>query len=1454
MPIDLQCPRCNKRYRVGDQLADKKVKCKGCGYIIPVAVGGGAATPAGVKGRGAARQAVVVEEAPEAESLDSAAFDAVEQTGVVDDQPIRRGLFGGLRRADGKILSAAPTRADPDDPEGGGTAAPKSVRALTTGPSQLRDNAMTLGLSLVAVVAPLGVGAYLAFQTPTAGGTIVGDVLSGVVRLGVVAPCVLLGVVIAAKVMRFQLASSPYLRALAVHGAGVAAVMATALLATQRMGASWLDSDAGFIRVVAGVLAMGATFGALWYLFSLQALEAVIAWLISSVTTVIGLCLAGFVVSAIVIPAARSATGASGPAVAMELTRSAPVIDLGGTLSRRRESAGNMERIKQAVLAHMGRFGGMAPVSFQLLTKSVIDERFTRSPFDGQPYQLNPNPIKEGDGGSADYIVSIDAADLGQNRVAVALLADGSVRLLTNDDLKAMSDRIDRHRAEQEQQKAEAANAQAENSQAANTAPKPASESGTVGQITVKQPAPAAQPKDRQTADGKPVPPPPVDEFAEQAAPTFAEDAEDASTGGAASRRVHRLASVPMLFNPIGSPALEGVSDVRAAAGASPWVFVKGRREAGGGDTWERFDASQDVGNWKPSGSRILLENQLGPMIFSPSGELVVRQKQAVVATIETWSFNSGQLVQTIDGRGTSDLIGFIDEDRFIVAGGFPDARVAVVSIKSGKRVLELMPPSGFTFYGRACSISPDGTLVAAPATGETPALLLYNTSGGVNKRVVLPGFTGERFRGSVTPEASAFSHDGKKVAVVVRHFQSSLLFVVGVAEGKLLASFEYPDFTFALRSSPGLGGEGPFIQWLADTDCVVLKDYVVVDTNTGRVAGCIDLDDVRLMHNVGGGKLLAWRGGLGAGMHLDVGTLDAEKLKARLEAAKAAGPMQFDPPDVAAGSARFAAANVTAPRATGSSTLGAAADPAGTPTAKAVETPIAIDAPYSRIREVLFSRPPAAPAAVVALAPPGSSKREWDPLRDPDFVLQRIDLASGAAGGTAVHLPLFSKLLAISPDATLAVVASDIGDRVVRHSMARLDVISLMSGKPTAAFAPYADLNAAAATKPPEGNNNAGEKPKVVAGPYSVIWAGMTENNDGLLTLSGSHVLVRWSLSGHKAMWARTNVLAAPVFSPHGKYLVVFENNNALLLIDPNTSDPVGSLGAEPLVGNELKGGRFSSDGAAFYGMTTNGLFRWDVKSGQAGNPITTEAIGDVEDLGDGHLLADDRIFDAGKNAFVFKYVPVGGRHLYDAPSPGRHWYVARSLEDGAPYLCSAAIPTPEHLQLAAKLAADPPLIRPGVQVGLQVSCGSATDKVQQSLAARLKNRRLDQGETVATLKVVATESPTGEEASFVHGHNPFAQDPNAERVQLQQYECYFDLVDGQGRVLYGSPKTQIIRTAGIAGVMLKQGQSVSEKLEEILQQQVLSWANAVYLPTYLSASGQITQRPEALLGVNKP
>jgi hypothetical protein len=96
----------------------------------------------------------------------------------------------------------------------------------------------------------------------------------------------------------------------------------------------------------------------------------------------------------------------------------------------------------------------------------------------------------------------------------------------------------------------------------------------------------------------------------------------------------------------------------------------------------------------------------------------------------------------------------------------------------------------------------------------------------------------------------------------------------------------------------------------------------------------------------------------------------------------------------------------------------------------------------------------------------------------------------------------------------------------------------------------------------------------------------------------------------------------------------------------------------------------------------------------------------------------------------------------------------------------------------------------------------------------------------------------------------NPFREDPNAEKVAIQQYECFYDLVDAKGQILFGS-KPALIRMDDVSGVSLTKGQSVTEKLEEILQMRVGSWAAGIRVPGYLTASGEIGPRAERVLTV---
>ena len=934
---------------------------------------------------------------------------------------------------------------------------------------------------------------------------------------------------------------------------------------------------------------------------------------------------------------------------------------------------------------------------------------------------------------------------------------------------------------------------------------------------------PQAPPGMRLTADGKPIPPPPVD-IAADPAPALSDAAEGSNLRG------RRPAAVPSILKILEPPNFGEVLEMRAPGIASPWIFTK--RKGVGGDLWERYNTAENADTWKPSG-HVQLSEGGSTMIFGPSGEYIARQGNTGGATIEVWSLSDGQLVQSIDGTGMTGLLGFINRDQFVVAGA-GRGMLVVVSAKTGQKVRDMFAPRGTSFNGRECSISPDGSTVAMPVRGgeSPPAVMLYNTGGG--RRISLPGLDKDRSRWFfVSPEASAFSRDGKKLAVAVQNQQISSIHIIRVAEGRVLSTLEYPDLNASLRH---LNGGTPLLQWLSDTDCLLLRDSVVIDSATGRVVGCTDRD-VSFWRDLDGGRMLIKHKLAAFDERLDLCSIDTVLLKDRLAAAKSTGPMRFDWPEVAP--AKFA--TISVPK-TGEGKPGAPPD-SPPPPEKAVESPIAIEPASHRVGKVFFSRS-GPPVTVLAMVPRDTGTADGDPLSDTDFRLSRIDLSTGIAAPSVV-LPVVSHLLAISPDASLAVIGSDAGDRLLRKPKARLNLIALPLGKVVTTFVPYAGVIVPAA---PDSAAGANGEPVEKVTPQTVTWADMPDA-DGLVTLSGGHLLVRWSLAMHQAVWARTNIMGTPVLSPRGKYIVV-RQENSLLLLDSKTGDAAGSLSPEPLAGAEVTTMRFSGDGKYLYAGTSNGLFSWDVATGQTGNPLTTEHFKDLEDLDGTHLLLDDRVLDVRQKAFVYKYPVNGGQHLSDGPA-GRHWYVARSPINGSSYLCSAAIPSPAHLANAVKFAASPSLIRPGTQVVLQVNAGGATESITKMLAAKLKARGLDQGDVVATLRVTANESPTGEEKAFGKGMSHFQKDPNVEKVMMQKYECYYELVDAKDHILYGS-QTQMIRHApNLSGLMLRKDETAASKLEELLVRQVASWAEGIQVPSYLSADGQLVPRPETVLGV---
>jgi hypothetical protein len=121
-----------------------------------------------------------------------------------------------------------------------------------------------------------------------------------------------------------------------------------------------------------------------------------------------------------------------------------------------------------------------------------------------------------------------------------------------------------------------------------------------------------------------------------------------------------------------------------------------------------------------------------------------------------------------------------------------------------------------------------------------------------------------------------------------------------------------------------------------------------------------------------------------------------------------------------------------------------------------------------------------------------------------------------------------------------------------------------------------------------------------------------------------------------------------------------------------------------------------------------------------------------------------------------------------------------------------------------------------------------------------------------VATLRVSAQQRQGGEDVKVTEGHNLFMQHETGETLHAVDYDCFFELVDAQGKVLYGSPETVVFSAQRNGRVFLmKQGQTVQNAVDDQLRIQIESWGGGVYVPTYLTAEGKPSRRPQQVLKV---
>lgn len=313
---------------------------------------------------------------------------------------------------------------------------------------------------------------------------------------------------------------------------------------------------------------------------------------------------------------------------------------------------------------------------------------------------------------------------------------------------------------------------------------------------------------------------------------------------------------------------------------------------------------------------------------------------------------------------------------------------------------------------------------------------------------------------------------------------------------------------------------------------------------------------------------------------------------------------------------------------------------------------------------------------------------------RDKSARVERIDLALGRSTNVWPLAPEM-KLAALGADGKRAVIQSD---RFFSNTRARLDVYSLMQGKPeyVLGFLPYKQID-----------------PKW----KDVSWTRFIGNKH-LLTVGGwapdAH-LVLWELPDCKAKWkAAVPYHSVPALSPGGKQ-VALSLKQAVVVLNALTGETLAMFPTE--YGGGALG--FSPDGERLAMAVGGTLVLFDLVKGEMLAAIAASGWQTTPQWTDpDHVLAGDVLYSVAKKCPLWTYK----RGTAQQPATvvgGITWFVT---DDRSPRL--AGLPVPGDDALKAEQSIDEQthlLLGPGGKVSLEVNVGGEAAKVAEALTRQL-------------------------------------------------------------------------------------------------------------------------------------
>jgi len=806
MPIVVACGACGKKYSVGDHLAGKRGKCKACGAVFSVPVGG-----AGAPVKSAPARQFDEESSLDPSEPDLSALSAVTESGV------------GTSVAESIV--AVPKAGPGDEPDSEESErsrdaddefAPRATKGLL-GPAEAYLPKILLALG-VGVPTLLSIKFALDRPSPWIELSGLGAMLLLVFLL--ILPVSMIGLRSSLRKLRIGMpshAKSRLLGAIAMPLGGV-------------ILGYWMGGPQGMIAGALGGLIPGAV--ALAYQFGLNVTEAAVTvagvaatWVVSTGVAVAFAYGTGFAVNAVVhtvqerhlVPVAVAPTTkavkpivlapstlpvSTQPTAVVVSTTAPPVPDAGAVTavevplgpSKRELSSENLVILRDTLLSDAKAHDGLLAPDLATLSSraglpaSVLDSPVGRAStgsdylylFSGVTMQL---PLR------ADIVVAYDYADAEQGDGANVLMGDGRVTFVGVDVLKGLLTKT------------------------RDALPPPGAILEGVGRVIAPKDAPPVRKGVTPVVPVVPVAP--------------VHDPVEAPTSG---DRPTWVKSIDML--PIEAVA----NDVLLPSAGSSFVGVvtHGANEE---ETVQRFNVLT-----REAGPKVTFKrdpNAPSKYVMGPTGDVVVRISSWPRLSAQVWSFDGNKMLRSIElsvANAEPRLLGFVSPAQFAVVWKQGMSRgVEVWDARAGTRGKQVPLPDFLNERGNLNpTVDPRVYGIATQSEGKNVLQLVDLTGLRAARKF---NVTSIDPRWPLKTGGIALSPDGSKVATIFENDKDALIVVYRSSDGKILS--EGPCAPGVLPAAAD-SFTGSAIQWM-DEEGPLLVYGTAVDLAGQRIGAIVD-------------------------------------------------------------------------------------------------------------------------------------------------------------------------------------------------------------------------------------------------------------------------------------------------------------------------------------------------------------------------------------------------------------------------------------------------------------------------------------------------------------------------------------------------------------------------------------------------------------------------------------